>query len=149
MLRMLFTVDPFLDIGLFGHWFLFGHSNHPPPDFPPNFVARANPDAQTAYHLARAGPRGLFPKADSAAGTHITTTHKEAIKPSQWALKTLALNATVALTGHIQYAKVLLDKPKQTHRPEPPILGFPYSSNPRPRILNPLPHYLHITDTHS
>ena len=141
LLRLPFSVDPFLGLGHFAHQFLYGNTNNPPLPLPPKFDNFLYPVNKLAFDLTQTHPIRLFQKADSNP-----TVKKNAVKPSLWATRSIALNFSVAIAEHILRSnaqiQALIDNSGAAPA-APSILGptSPPSSRPS-KILDPLPHYL-------
>ena len=143
ILRIPFSVDPFLGLGLFAHRFLFGNSKISPPNFAHPHNHFSYPEAQQSYDLlTQSAPQALLPKANSAYRNSIDT-----FKPSQWATRCLALNMSTALTQHIQRAFTLLQTTSTSPATvDPHILGYLSPTAYTTTILDPLPHYISTQD---
>ena len=138
-----FTIDHLGGLGHFTHSFLFGP--HPPTQFPtipkppwthPNHFPHT--PAFFAYQRALHAPPSLLPSASRAWKNQTRNTHRfgssrSTTSPSHWAIQTLSLNISLALTSHLNTA---LPAVAIIHPLPDPIAGppfdLPFSSAPFP-----------------
>ena len=110
-----FTVDHLGGFGYFTHMLLFGttttHPPFPPPPAPPWTHPNHFPHTPAFFTFQRAlhSPHSLLPLASRAwksqtRNTHRFGTSRTTTSPSQWAVQTLALHISLALTTHLNNA---------------------------------------------
>ena len=149
-----FTLDHLAGLGPFSHLLLLGR----PPDKPlpfqpdPTHTSRFSPQAKNLSQLLNLSPSGLPPKAtrafghpDSARFERAATSSEPVFTATQWAMKTLALNTSLALATHLQRSMANAFLGLHDDLADDLTCKFtPYRSLPA-EIHDPIPNFLQPT----
>ena len=133
-----FTMDPWGGFGHFANLFLHGQSS---PPLPSNWYKPRKPNVKKLLDLLPAAPRGLLPKANKAYSATLPKHQQPTYTPTQWALKTLATNTSLALASHIHKMTTKAYRSLHSDADIPLVCHFdPYKALPV-ETHTPLPHF--------